>query len=169
MRPMIASSCSSACSWVIFSFDTSLSTLAFVSSRALSRPWSTNSCLTSLRTTGMSAAAITWAISPPIVPAPTTAALNTNKFPPIFDGRGRSPREPRERTGGAWRLAAGLGRQENKRPLQGRLHLRADEEDVADPAEDALGCELVAHLQGHRGRLLRSGEGGEELALHRRV
>jgi hypothetical protein len=31
-----------------------------------------------LRTTGVPAAAITWAISPPIVPAPTTAALNTN-------------------------------------------------------------------------------------------
>jgi hypothetical protein len=33
---------------------------------------------TSLRTTGTSAAAMTWAISPPITPAPTTAALKTN-------------------------------------------------------------------------------------------
>src|SRR4051794_4313052 len=32
----------------------------------------------SLTTTGMSAAAIAWAISPPIVPPPTTAALLTN-------------------------------------------------------------------------------------------
>ena len=45
----------------------------------LLEPRSTNSCFTSLSTTGMPAEAITWAISPPIVPAPTTAALNTNK------------------------------------------------------------------------------------------
>ena len=32
----------------------------------------------SFSTTGMPAAAIVWAIWPPIVPAPTTAALNTN-------------------------------------------------------------------------------------------
>src|ERR671936_3077023 len=32
----------------------------------------------SFMTTGTSAEAITWAISPPIVPAPSTAALNTN-------------------------------------------------------------------------------------------
>ena len=32
----------------------------------------------SLRTTGMPAAAIVCAIWPPMVPAPTTAALNTN-------------------------------------------------------------------------------------------
>ena len=51
---------------------------AWVTSRALVRPWSTNSCLTSLRTTGMPAEATTWAISPPMVPAPTTAALKTN-------------------------------------------------------------------------------------------
>ena len=44
-------------------------------------PVSTNSCSTSLSTTGTPAVAITWAISPPIVPAPTTAALNTNIGP----------------------------------------------------------------------------------------
>ena len=32
----------------------------------------------SFRTTGIPAAAIVWAIWPPMVPAPTTAALKTN-------------------------------------------------------------------------------------------
>ena len=45
---------------------------------AFSRPWSTNFCSTSLSTTGMPDEAITWAISPPMVPAPTTAALAMN-------------------------------------------------------------------------------------------
>ena len=35
-----------------------------------------------LHATGTSAEAITWAISPPIVPAPSTAALNTNMHTP---------------------------------------------------------------------------------------
>jgi hypothetical protein len=34
----------------------------------------------SFSTTGIPAAAIVWAIWPPIVPAPTTAALNTNIY-----------------------------------------------------------------------------------------
>ena len=51
---------------------------------------------TSLSTTGMSALAITCAISPPIVPAPTTAALKTNML-----GGGES----RERQSGRGRMA----------------------------------------------------------------
>jgi len=42
------------------------------------RPVSTKRWSTSLRITGTSAAASTCAISPPITPAPTTAALKTN-------------------------------------------------------------------------------------------
>ena len=78
MRPRISSSWRSACSWVIFSLATRPASWPWVTSRALVRPVSTNSCLTSLRTTGMPAEAMTWAISPPMVPAPTTAALKTN-------------------------------------------------------------------------------------------
>jgi hypothetical protein len=54
------------------------STRACHSERAFSIPVSTNFWSTSLSTTGMSAFAIVCAISPPIVPAPTTAALKTN-------------------------------------------------------------------------------------------
>src|SRR5829696_3549652 len=78
ISPSVCSSWASACSWVSFSFLTSLAVWPWVTSRAFSRPLSTNSCLTSLRRTGMSAEAMTWAISPPMTPAPTTAALKTN-------------------------------------------------------------------------------------------
>ena len=78
IRPMTSSSRASACSWVSFSFFTSRSSWPLVTSRAFSRPWSTNFWSMSLRTTGMSDEAIACAISPPIVPAPTTAALKTN-------------------------------------------------------------------------------------------
>ena len=78
IRPMTSSRRASACSWVIFSLETSLSSCDLVTSRDFSSAWSTNFCSTSLTTTGMSALAITWAISPPIVPPPSTAALKTN-------------------------------------------------------------------------------------------
>src|SRR3954452_20026010 len=78
MRPTTCSTCWSACSWVSFSFLTSRPIWPAVTLRASVSPASTNSCETSLRTTGMPAAAMVWAIWPPIVPAPTTAALNTN-------------------------------------------------------------------------------------------
>jgi hypothetical protein len=78
IRPITWSSRASACSWVIFSFETSLSSCDLVTSRDFSSAWSTNFWSTSLTTTGMSALAITWAISPPIVPPPSTAALKTN-------------------------------------------------------------------------------------------
>ncbi len=79
--PRISSRRASACSWVIFSLETRLASWPWVTSRAFSSPASTSFCSMSLSTTGTSAEAITWAISPPIVPAPSTAALNTNMRP----------------------------------------------------------------------------------------
>src|SRR4051812_44986653 len=78
MRPTISSTCALPSSSVIFSFLTSRETWPSVTLRASVRPASTSSCLMSLRTTGMPEAAMVWAIWPPMVPAPTTAALKTN-------------------------------------------------------------------------------------------
>src|SRR5262249_46574993 len=71
----------SACSWVMRSFLTWPPSWPSVTARAFSKAASTNFWSMSLTTTGMSAAAIAWAISPPIVPPPTTAALLTNIRP----------------------------------------------------------------------------------------
>src|SRR3954452_13045710 len=68
----------SACSWLSLPFSTSLAVWRCVTSRAFSSPASTYLWSTSLSRTGTSADAITWAISPPMTPAPTTAALKTN-------------------------------------------------------------------------------------------
>src|SRR3954447_17502138 len=78
MRERIRSRSASACSCASLPFFTRLASWRSVTSRAFSSPWSTNRWSTSLRITGRSAAATTWAISPPMTPAPTTAALNTN-------------------------------------------------------------------------------------------
>src|SRR6185437_13562979 len=80
----------SACSWVIRSFFTCPASWPWVTARAFSSAASTNFWSMSLTTTGMSAAAIAWAISPPIVPPPTTAALLTNirLAPPYCSGSG---------------------------------------------------------------------------------
>ena len=59
IRPRISSCCEPASSWVIFSFFTRLPSCASVTCRAFSRPVSTNSCFTSLRTTGIPAEATT--------------------------------------------------------------------------------------------------------------
>src|SRR4051794_24456584 len=80
MRASSASACSRAPSASRRPLSTSLASWPSVTSRALWSPASTNDWSTSLSTTGMSAAAMTWAISPPMVPAPTTAALNTNTW-----------------------------------------------------------------------------------------
>jgi hypothetical protein len=85
IRPVTSSSWRSASSWEIFSFWTRPPSCPWVTSWAFRRPWSTNFCSTSFSTTGTSADAITWAISPPMVPAPTTAALNTYMRPPRVD------------------------------------------------------------------------------------
>jgi len=63
---------------LILPLSASLPTWPRVTLRASSSPARTSSSLTSLSTTGIPAAATVWAICPPIVPAPTTAALNTN-------------------------------------------------------------------------------------------
>ncbi len=78
MRPSTASICCAACSAVILPFSASLLICPLVTLRASSRPACTSASSMSFSTTGMPAAAIVWAICPPIVPAPTTAALNTN-------------------------------------------------------------------------------------------
>src|SRR4051812_14644993 len=78
MWPSTRSACASACACDSLPFSTSFAVWRAVTSRAFSRPASTNFRSTSLSRTGTSADAITWAISPPITPAPTTAALNTN-------------------------------------------------------------------------------------------
>src|ERR1700740_1617126 len=60
----------------------------------------------SLSTTGMPAAAIVWAIWPPIVPAPTTAALNTNmRRSPVLVGLRETSEAPPRRT---YKLSRGL-------------------------------------------------------------
>src|SRR3954453_23508692 len=78
MRPSVCSSWASACSCEILPFSASLATCRCVTSRAFASPASTNFWSTSLSRTGTSADAITWAISPPMTPEPTTAALKTN-------------------------------------------------------------------------------------------
>src|SRR3954447_22788657 len=142
MRPRTSESCRSASSWVIFSLETRRESWPEVTSRAFSRPTSTNFWSTSLRTTGMPAAAMTWAISPPIVPAPTTAALKTNMGgDPIRHLLGL--------------LVAGVLRPRPEEPpqpvlapprhdveVQVRHRLR---DDVVGGGEDALGLHRVAH------------------------
>ena len=78
IRPMTSSIWAAACSSVILPFSASLLNCPEVTLRASVRPASTSSCLMSLSRTGKPAAAIVCAIWPPMVPAPTTAALNTN-------------------------------------------------------------------------------------------
>src|ERR1700744_2589566 len=78
MFPITSATRASACSWVIRSFFTCPASWPWVTARAFSSAASTNFWSMALTTTGMSAAAIAWAISPPMVPPPTTAALLTN-------------------------------------------------------------------------------------------
>src|SRR4051794_18470898 len=86
----------------------------------------------SLRTTEMPAELITWAISPPIVPAPTTAALVTNM---------------------AARLQRCLVRSLRGKPPQSAFQSHrqrpADEEDVRQAAQRAAGRQLVVELHDH--------------------
>src|SRR3954470_865834 len=148
IRPRISAACASACSSVIFCLPTSAPSCARVTSSALRRPRSTNSCLTSLRITGTPAEAMTWAISPPIVPAPTTAALNTNTLAELLRCRW-------ERPGGRRRLRRELaiGGKLDREPLEGapqRLAQRVtDEEDIGDRAAETRALELVDELERH--------------------
>src|SRR5689334_20727645 len=118
----------------------------------------------SLSTTGTSALAIAWAISPPIVPAPTTAALNTNKLPSWIGCQGNRLRAPR---GALTRFLRGLeplgalprgrlsalelGSKRRERAREGRPHLRAHEEDIGGPGEDPAVAQLVGHLLAELG------------------
>src|SRR5437763_4265955 len=142
IRPPISSSWRSASSWVIFSFCTRPASCPCVTCRAFSRPWSTNCRSTSLSTTGRPAEAIVCAISPPIVPAPTTAALNTYISPP-------GVRETRR----LQRLFLRRLRGEAAQSADQRVgHRATNEEEVGDGAERALtpdrrGIELVLERQ----------------------
>src|SRR5829696_833900 len=78
MRPSTSPTCARPSSSLSRPFWTCRSTWPWVTVRASARPASTRSCRMSLRTTGIPAAAIVCAIWPPMVPAPTTAALKTN-------------------------------------------------------------------------------------------
>src|SRR3954452_5150561 len=136
MRARISPTCVSACSWVIFSFLTCDPVWSFETSKAFARPWSTNFWSMSLRTTGMPAELMTWAISPPIVPAPTTAALVTNM---------------------AARLQRCLVRrlcgEAAHSAFQSHRQRPADEERVGDPAERTSLRELVIELHQDAARL----------------
>src|SRR4029078_5278901 len=98
----------------------------------------------SLRTTSMSAAAIAWAISPPIVPAPTTAALKTNI--PLLTW-----------VWGSARLPVRLEPKGAERALQRASHLAADEEQIGDRGEDAAALDLVLEALGDARQALRAG------------
>src|SRR3954451_9535930 len=153
IRPTTSASCRSASSWVIFSLETSRASWPVVTSRAFSRPTSTNFWSTSLRTTGMPAAAITWAISPPMVPAPTTAALKTNmRVPQLLGGLEKGADPTRHRAGllvarvlrarPEEAAQAVLAAPRHDVDVQVRHRLR---HDVVDRVEDALGLHRVAH------------------------
>src|SRR5436305_14808119 len=146
MRPRIPLPCSSACSWVIFSFFTRPPSCACVTCWAFSRPWSTNFCSTSFSTTSRPAAAMTCAISPPIVPAPTTAALNTYIGPPKASLGFR-----RLQRGLLRRLAREAPARADERVAQGA----PDEEEVRDRGEDARARELVLEVEAEPGAAAR--------------
>src|SRR2546423_13396644 len=140
MRPTVAAICSSPCSWVIFSFFTRPPTRASVTWCAFSRPASTNFWSTSFSTTSTSADASTWAISPPIVPAPTTAALNTNMSRNPPEGCAAGARLQR-------RLLGRLGPEATKGPGE-RVSLRAaDEQRVDEWLERAAYGHRVVELE----------------------
>src|SRR3954454_9735271 len=147
MRPRICATCSPACSWVIFSFLTCDPVWIFETSSALWRPWSTKFWSMSLRTTGMPAELMTWAISPPIVPAPTTAALVTNmaarlqrRF--VLSFRGKAPESA----------------------FQSHCEGAPDEQDVGQTTERPTGREGVVEAQDDVAAILDGLEAG---SLHR--
>src|SRR5690348_9465584 len=142
MRERISSRCASASCWLSLPFFTRLASWRSVTSRAFSRPWSTNFWSTSLRITGRSAAATTWAISPPMTPAPTTAALNTNMALTLASAA-ELP------------LRCELGVEAPQRAAQGVGHRAADEEQIHDRREQVAVLDAVLELQRdlHRLRL----------------
>src|SRR3954465_13748700 len=133
---------------------TSLPTCFLVPFRASVSPASTRSSSTSLSTTGMPAEAMVWAIWPPMVPAPTTAALKTNMFRTAL---------LRKRKGR--RLYAGVAvrsqlRGEAPQRALERLALRAADEQQVERAELAAALlELVVELERDRHALGMRDEG----------
>src|SRR5918994_2373925 len=136
MLPRMRATCASPSSWVSLPLVTSLAAAPSVTSRALLRPVSTKRWSTSLRITGMSAAAITWAISPPITPAPTTAALKTNM-----------PRRLAAELLLQLHIAAPLAGEPGEAALQRRGDLAADEEPVDDRRRRGALLQLVGELE----------------------
>src|SRR5215210_2282456 len=137
MRPRISAAWASACSCVSFSFLTRRPSWPSVTCLAFSRPWSMNFWSTSLSTTGMSAEAMTCAISPPIVPAPTTAALKTNMDWRLLKELRVRVQLPAEADQGA---------------LQGVPQRAADEEHVDDRAQRVVRLlKFVLQRERHRG------------------
>src|SRR5436190_4287789 len=172
MRPVTASSRSSACSWVSLSFFTSAPSWRSVTSCAFAMPASTNFCSTSFRTTGMSAFAIAWAISPPMVPAPTTAALNTNKLASesrVADAGGYMAQTgPGDRRSGLEPVRGALhdlGGERGERSLEREAHLRAHEQGVGDLHERPALPQVIGQLLAHDRSALRGCEAHRELAL----
>ena len=133
--------------------------------RAFSRPRLSASGSTSLSATGMSALSTHLAISPPIVPAPTTAALKTNMNLPV--GR----RSIRAAPGGG-RPWGSLGtapatRRSSPRPrpahggVQRGGRRAADEQEVDHRRAGRAGAELVLEREAHVDRVLRRVEGDD--------
>src|SRR4051812_29639396 len=137
MRPTISSVCALPSSSVIFSFETSRPTWPSVTLRASARPASTNFCLTSLSTTSIPAAAMVWAIWPPMVPAPTTAALNTNMPRTLCVAQRRALRRE-------------LAREADQGARERLALARPDEQRVDDRSQGPGGpvLELVAQFKG---------------------
>src|SRR4051794_37182293 len=89
----------------------------------------------------MSAEAMTCAISPPIVPAPTTAALNTNMPCRLLEQFG---------------VRVQLAPEADQGPAQGLPQRAADEEHVEERLERVVGLlELVLEREGDRGAVLQ--------------
>src|SRR5947209_16104084 len=99
----------------------------------------------------MSALAIVCAISPPIVPAPTTAALKTNMS--LCLGRGSVLRRRRSRArslvGGPGTTFRQLDPEVRDRRLQRALHRAADEQQVDHGRDEGPPPELVSERQRH--------------------
>src|SRR5215217_3663889 len=139
--------CASPSSCVTLPFSTSFAAWLAVTSRAFASPASTNRRSTSLRMTGMSAAAITCAISPPITPAPTTAALKTNIAMTLaallaFE----------------LQVAAALVREAGERAAQRAGDLAANEQHVGQPRQRGALLELVVERERDADRLRSGGE-----------
>src|SRR5262245_9791239 len=140
MFPRMRRTCASPSSWLSLPLLTSLSAWFRVTSRAFSSPVSTKRWSTSLRMTGMSAAAMTCAISPPITPAPTTAALNTNMAMTLAADHGLQLHIP-----------AAFAEEAVERPAQRRGHLAAHEQRVHEPRRRGAVLDLVVERQRDRG------------------